>query len=732
MELHNLKSYILAGTIVCIVALGSWYHLRPQSQKLSGTPVYTTAQGGTGTSSPSGILYADGSLRLKTVEIGSNLTFSGGTLSATGGSGSGDPFAWTPGTDGNATSTRLIFGNGFISQASSTLTAGLTLTTATATAATTTSFFATTASTSKLYLATGNGILKTTAGLVGLAIADTDYLTPDTADATYLTGNENITLSGDVSGTGATSITTSIGTGKVTNAMLAGSIANAKLVNSAISGVALGGSLFTLTHGNTLTGTTYDGSAAVDNWDIDLSNPNTWSGLQTFSGIISASSTLGTFTGTLATTSAATTTSLFATTASSTNFFGAGLPGAGCTGSSNKLVWSAGMFACAADQTGGTSFGQAWELSSGALAPTTTTGIIVSASSTFASSLNITGNATTSNLNLPSGGAIGWNNGALTLTHSSNFLTLAGGGFRTTAAGIGVNKANSASIALDVKADSTFTQGVRVEADLSTRLGLSSFVTGDAFTRFSFRVDGKLIWGDGSAGGDTDLYRSAANELMTDDNFVIAGNSTTTNATTTNLFSTTASSTNLFASVFNFGGILSLASHTITAAAGAILDFSSAVTLRIPTASAPTINNSGVLAYDTTSGNLIMGTSTATGAGGAVIASATSTLYSFAVASTSPVLKSGGSLKFPATYTAEVATAIICQVTSGTSVVINLSNEAGSSDTNTITCTTTSNEYKLTANNTYASLAVPLLEVGTVTGAVDWLTVRVVGYKTSD
>ena len=43
-------------------------------------------------------------------------------------------------------------------------------------------------------------------------------------NSTYLTGNESITLSGDVSGSGATAITTTIGAGKVTNAMLAGSI----------------------------------------------------------------------------------------------------------------------------------------------------------------------------------------------------------------------------------------------------------------------------------------------------------------------------------------------------------------------------------------------------------------------------------------------------------------------------------------------------------------------------
>lgn len=48
----------------------------------------STQGGGTGTTSPSGILYGDGTLHLKTLNIGSNLTFTGGTLSATGGGGS--------------------------------------------------------------------------------------------------------------------------------------------------------------------------------------------------------------------------------------------------------------------------------------------------------------------------------------------------------------------------------------------------------------------------------------------------------------------------------------------------------------------------------------------------------------------------------------------------------------------------------------------------------------------
>jgi hypothetical protein len=50
----------------------------------------------------------------------------------------------------------------------------------------------------------------------------------------YLSSNQSITLSGDVTGSGTTAITTAIGSGKVTNAMLAGSIAASKLVGSDI------------------------------------------------------------------------------------------------------------------------------------------------------------------------------------------------------------------------------------------------------------------------------------------------------------------------------------------------------------------------------------------------------------------------------------------------------------------------------------------------------------------
>lgn len=74
---------------------------------------------------------------------------------------------------------------------------------------------------------TSNGFVKTSGG-TGLFTIDTSV---------FITGNQTITLSGDVSGIGATAITTTIGALKVTNAMLAGSIAASKLIGTDINTV---------------------------------------------------------------------------------------------------------------------------------------------------------------------------------------------------------------------------------------------------------------------------------------------------------------------------------------------------------------------------------------------------------------------------------------------------------------------------------------------------------------
>lgn len=46
-------------------------------------------------------------------------------------------------------------------------------------------------------------------------------------------------------------------------------------------------------------------------------------------------------------------------------------------------------------------------------------------------------------------------------------------------------------------------------------------VSGDSQDRFYVQADGKIVWGPGNAALDTNLYRSAANVLGTDDDFAI-------------------------------------------------------------------------------------------------------------------------------------------------------------------------------------------------------------------
>lgn len=51
---------------------------------------------------------------------------------------------------------------------------------------------------------------------------------------------------------------------------------------------------------------------------------------------------------------------------------------------------------------------------------------------------------------------------------------------------------------------------------------ISMGVTADATDRFVVNADGKLEWGDGAASTDTNLYRSAANALKSDDDFLLS------------------------------------------------------------------------------------------------------------------------------------------------------------------------------------------------------------------
>ena len=131
--------------------------------------------------------------------------------------------------------------------------------------------------------------------------------------------------------------------------------------------------------------------------------------------------------------------------------------------------------------------------------------------STYNFATGTTASATTKTLNLGTGGAassttninIGSSIGGITTVNSPALATTA----------IGTGKVASSSIRHEILTNSTFTQGVRVEGDSTSRLGFSAFVTGDSQIRYTQGLDGKMEWGPGNAVTDVSLYRSAANTL---------------------------------------------------------------------------------------------------------------------------------------------------------------------------------------------------------------------------
>jgi hypothetical protein len=74
-----------------------------------------------------------------------------------------------------------------------------------------------------------------------------------------------------------------------------------------------------------------------------------------------------------------------------------------------------------------------------------------------------------------------------------------------------------------------------------------------------------------------------------------------------------------------------------------------------------------------------------------------------------------------------------CAVDAGTSVVVNLSNSGGTTDSETITCDADgATDTDVATNNTYAAGSLNSLEIGTVTGAVDYLTIAIYGVYTRE
>lgn len=155
-----------------------------------------------------------------------------------------------------------------------------------------------------------------------------------------------------------------------------------------------------------------------------------------------------------------------------------------------------------------------------------------------------------------------------------------------------------------------------------------------------------------------------------------------------------------------------------------------AATATIPQSSNPTVNAVGQIGFDTTDNQFLFGTTTS--ATPAVIPSVQK-LWGATIASSSVDFVSGGRIWLPPQRDGFTVKEIHCAVDGGTSVVINLSNSGGTTDSETLTCDADGAiDTAITTNPTYASGSLNSIEIGTITGTVDYVTFSIWGTYTRE
>lgn len=155
--------FVLIGLAGIAIGILGYQNFHSDTPLLGAQPAFTTFQGGTGSTSPSGILYGDGTIGLKTVTIGSNLSFAAGSLSATGGGGGSFPFSATTNYSQTvyATSTPTLWFQSGVFASSTSHFVNADFTNSTSTNATSTTLNVTGA----LKWGSGSGLTLTTSGL---------------------------------------------------------------------------------------------------------------------------------------------------------------------------------------------------------------------------------------------------------------------------------------------------------------------------------------------------------------------------------------------------------------------------------------------------------------------------------------------------------------------------------------------------------------------------------------
>jgi hypothetical protein len=201
------------------------------------------------------------------------------------------------------------------------------------------------------------------------------------------------------------------------------------------------------------------------------------------------------------------------------------------------------------------------------------------------------------------------------------------------------------------------------------------------------------------------------------------GNNGSAFATSTAFQFTTATSlltvTNASTTNITNSGYANLATLLGTINAGGALSF------EIPNGATPVFTDIGQIGFDTTDNQLLIATTTANTP--RVIPTVVK-LWGATIASTSPDFVSGGRIWLPPQRDGFIIDEIWCAVDGGTSVVLAVSNSGGTTDSETITCDADGQQdLDITTNPTYAAGSLNSIEVGTVTGTVDYLTFAIYG-----
>jgi len=164
--------------------------------------------------------------------------------------------------------------------------------------------------------------------------------------------------------------------------------------------------------------------------------------------------------------------------------------------------------------------------------------------------------------------------------------------------------------------------------------------------------------------------------------------------------------------------LLALTGITSTGA----IDFGGAV-LEISNGTNPTANDVGELAHDTTDNMLVLDDF--------IVGKATERIWGVTVASTSVYMISGTNLPVPDQADGYTMTSITCKTVSGTSVAITITD--GSNATESITCDSDGATDDGTITNAAVTAGEDMyLDFGTVSGAVDSLTVSIFGQWTRE